>query len=448
MIGIIGTAEDADATVFPANTPVMVTSERDYAKIGATGTLAQHLPLIYAQGKPVVVVVRVEEGVDAAETKDNLIGGVDGSGNYLGIKAFLGAQSEIGFTPRILCAPGFTSDRYASGILSVSMIAGAGVEQGAGYLTAPTVTVTDATGSGAQLRAVLGTGADAGKVTQIIVDDPGSGYTAPVVSIGAPPAGGTQAVAGDVATGEVRNRVTSELASIARRLRAVVIADGPSTTDAAAIQIADDFGDPRIYAHDPNYLVDGVSVPASAAIAGVISRVDNDLGFWNSPSNKEVYGIEGTARAIDFQLGDYSSRANLLNELKIATTIREQGLRLWGNRTLSSDPKYAFLSVVRTADMVAEAIQQSHLWAVDRCITATYIEQVVESVRGYLRALQSRGAIIGGDAWADPDLNTAATVANGQIVISYEFTPCYPAERVTFQALLTDAYVVNLFPGS
>lgn len=447
VIGIIGTAPLADETLFPFNTPVLLTSRRDWARIGTAGTLPPHLDLIYDQAKPVTIMVRVEEDPEVAVTVDNIIGGVDPtSGDYLGVQAFRSAKNRVGFPPKILCAPGFTHQRSSNGILSVDMTAGeVGVNQGSGYLDPPIVSITDTTGSGAKLRAVLGTGGDAGKVVQVIVDDPGRNYSAvPTVTFAAPPSG-TTATAGARNRGDVRNAVLAELLGVATALSAVIVADGPNTNDAGAIQLADDFGSPRIYAHDPFYLREGVSLPASAAIAGVISRVDSEKGFWNSPSNHEVFGIAGTSRAIDFELGDTSSRANLLNELKIATTIREDGFRLWGNRTLASDPVYAFLSVVRTADMVAESIKRGHLWAVDRCITATYLEQVVETVRGYLRSLQSRGAILGGDAWVDPDDNPPTDIQNGQIKIRYHFTPCYPAERVTFLASITNEYVVNLF---
>jgi uncharacterized protein DUF2589 len=64
---------------------------------------------------------------------------------------------------------------------------------GAGYSTAPTVTASGGGGSGLTLTAALGTG---GSVASISITNPGSGYTsAPTLSIGAPDAGGTQAVA-------------------------------------------------------------------------------------------------------------------------------------------------------------------------------------------------------------------------------------------------------------
>jgi phage tail sheath protein FI len=361
VIGLIGTAPDADSDKFPINQPVMVTRRSEMQGLGEAGTLFKALDLIYDQAGAVVVVIRVQEGATDAATIDNVVGGIDNAtGAYKGVHAFLAAENAVGFAPRVLIAPGFTHQRS---------------------------------------------------------DGP------PVV----------------------RNEVLSELMGIANRLRAVVIADGPNTNDAAAVQLADDFGSDRIYVVDPWIIRNDEAFPASPAVAGLINKVDNERGFWWSPSNNEISGIQGTARAIDFALGDYTSRANLLNEMKIATIIREQGFRLWGNRTLAMDPKYAFLSVRRTADMINESILRGHLWAVDRCITATYLEEVQESVRSYLRNLKARGALLGGDVWVDPELNSPENIANGQVFFDFEFTPPYPAERVTFRSHLVNSYVVDLF---
>jgi phage tail sheath protein FI len=442
VIGIVGTAPDADAQAFPLNTPVLVTRRSEMVGLGEDGTLQPALDLIYDQAGAVVVVIRVAEEATEAATIDNVVGGIDGAtGAYEGVHAFLAAESIVGFSPRLLIAPGFTHQRTSNGLLSIAV-----QTQGEGYTTAPPVTVSGGGGSGAVVRAVLGGGVIAGKVVSFVIDDPGKGYTTnPTITIGAPPAGGVQAVAGTVQRGTVRSEVLAEMLGIAQRLRAVIIADGPNTTDAAAIQLNDDFGSDRIYVVDPWVLRNGAAIPASSAVAGLINKVDNERGFWWSPSNNEINGIEGTARAIDYQPGDYASRANLLNEQKIATIIREQGFRLWGNRTLAMDPKYAFLSVRRTADMVNESILRGHLWAVDRCITATYLEEVQESVRQYLRSLKARGAILGGDVWVDPELNTPANISNGQVFFDFEFTPPYPAERVTFRSHLVNSYVVDLF---
>ena len=241
------------------------------------------------------------------------------------------------------------------------------------------------------------------------------------------------------------NPVVAEMIGLANRLRAVIIADGPSTTDAAAITYRGDFGSKRVYVVDPFVKVfrngQYVHEPASSVVAGLIAKSDNDRGFWWSPSNQEIAGVVGTQRGIDFVLGDANCRANLLNEQEVATIIRKDGYRLWGNRTCSSDQKWAFLSVVRTADMLNESILQAHLWAVDRNITRTYIEDVEAGVNAYLDRLKAQGAILGGECKGNKDLNTPANIADGKVFFDVRFTPPFPAEHVTFRSILTNDYI-------
>jgi phage tail sheath protein FI len=187
-----------------------------------------------------------------------------------------------------------------------------------------------------------------------------------------------------------------------------------------------------------------VNDPASARVAGVIARTDNDLGFWNSPSNKEINGIVGTKRAVDFVLGDPNARANYLNSREVATIIRQDGYRLWGNRTCSSDPKWAFLPVRRTADLINDSILRAHLWAVDRAITKTYLDDVVASVNSYLSYLREVGAIIDGKCWVDKSLNTPEQIADGRVTFDFDFTPPYPAEKITFRSRLTNEYLSEI----
>ncbi|TCB36844.1 phage tail protein [Acinetobacter sp. ANC 4910] len=249
---------------------------------------------------------------------------------------------------------------------------------------------------------------------------------------------------------ETANAVVAELSGIADRLKAVIIADGPNTNDADAIAYAGDFGSKRIYVVDPKSKktgTDGTTITSwsSAHVAGLIAKSDNERGWWWSPSNQNINGITGTARAIDFAMGDTSSRTNLLNEKKVNTIIRQNGYRLWGNRTLSSDSKWQFLCVVRTADMIDESLKAAHLWAVDRGITKNYVSDVVEGVNSYLRYLKNIGAIIGGQCWADPDLNAADVIKSGKVYFDFDFTPVYPAEHIVFRSHLVDDYIKDIF---
>ncbi|MFB9149518.1 phage tail sheath subtilisin-like domain-containing protein [Roseovarius ramblicola] len=356
------------AEPFPLNTPVLVAGSRTRAAgLDSTGdrkgTLPGALDGIFDQIGAVVIVVRVAEGADEAETLANVVGGVNsGTGNFEGVHALAGAESVVGFAPRILCAPGFTHQRPDS----------------------------------------------------------------------------------------ARNPVVAELVGIADRGRAVIIADGPNTTDEAAITYRGDWGSDRVFIVDPWVEVlgpdgDTVTEPASARVCGMIARSDNDRGFWFSPSNRLMSGILGTARPIDFKLGDANARANLLNEQEVATIIRQDGYRLWGNRSAAADPKWAFLSVRRTADILAESLQRAHLWAVDRNITKTYVEDVTDGVNAFLRGLTAQGAILGGRCWPDPDLNTPENIAQGKVFFNFDFTPPYPAEHITFRSQLVNTYIQEVF---
>lgn len=361
IIGLIGTAPDADNTVFPLNKPVLIVgSRREAAKLGATGTLPMAINGIFDQIGAMVIVVRVEVGEDEAETIANIIGGVDSqTGDYKGVQAFLSAESIVHAAPRILIAPGFTHQR----------------------------------------------------------------------------------------PNNQANPVISSMLVIADRLRAVIIADGPNANDQEAITWRNDFGNARVYVVDPwvKIFIDSEQiVPPSPYIAGLIARSDNENGFWWSPSNQEIYGIVGTARPVDFTLGDANCRANFLNENEVTTIIRQEGYLLWGNRSCSSDPKWAFLSVRRTADLINDSLLRAHMWAVDRNITRTYLDDVVESVNAYLAHLKALGAILGGQCYPDPELNTPANIAQGKVYFDFDFTPPYPAERIVFRSHLINDYIKEL----
>jgi hypothetical protein len=534
VIGLIGTAPDADETKYPLNEPVLIIGNpRQAADLGESGTLKDALDRIFEQGGATVIVVRVEEGQTAAETRGNIVGSAT-SGT--GVWAFLQARPKTGLTPRVLIAPGWTSYRVTDGVTDVT-VSGQGsgyteaptitfnpapgsevtatgtavltddkvtsvtiTEDGAGYLTAPTVTFAPppagagnraasgiavlGTGSLAdnviavvvtdggvgyvspptvtfsappppqpkttpKFSPIMGTGADAGKVVEVFIDNPGEAVApGSTITFSAPGTGST--ATGTLQIGSAKNPVAAELQSIAKRLRGVVIADGPSTTDTAAVTYRNDFGDSRVYVVDPRVTVydadtnSHVAYPASPSVAGLIARTDKDKGYWWSPSNQELYGITGTSRPIDFNISDADTQANYLNEHEVATIIRHDGFRLWGNRTTSSDALWAFLSVRRTADMVYEALEDAFLWAIDRPFSVNNILEIAESTNAFLRHQTAVGAILGGKCWVDPTLNTKATMMAGRLYVDFDIEPPAPLEHLIFRAHRNGSYYDEL----
>ncbi|HAF92358.1 MAG TPA: phage tail protein [Pseudomonas sp.] len=244
--------------------------------------------------------------------------------------------------------------------------------------------------------------------------------------------------------------VATAMDGIAAKLKAIAIVDGPNTDDEAAIAYAGNFGSKRIYMVDPGVkfwdtTANGEAhAPASAYVAGLFAQTDARYGFWASPSNKEITGIVGTARPIEFLDGDDTCRANLLNAANIATVIRDGGFRLWGNRTLSADPKWAFVTRVRTVDIVMDAILYGHKWAVDRSITKTYVKDVTEGLNAFMRDLKNQGALINFEVYPDTELNTASQLEQGRVYWNIRFTDVPPAENPQFRVEVTNQWITEV----
>lgn len=251
-----------------------------------------------------------------------------------------------------------------------------------------------------------------------------------------------------------KQAVATALDSLAQKLRAIGILDGPGTTDEAAMLYADNFGSRNLFMVDPGVqywdtdLSQTVDAPGSAWAAGLFAWTDAEYGFWASPSNKEFTGLTGTTRAVEYLDGDETCRANLLNNANIATIIRDDGYRLWGNRTLSSDPKWAFVTRVRTLFILMDAVQAGHKWAVDRSITKTYVKDVTDGLEAFMRDLKAQGAIINFEVYPDTELNTASQIAQGKVYWRIRFTDVPPAENPNFLFEVTDQWMTEVLEAA
>jgi phage tail sheath protein FI len=109
VIGIIAVADDADADLFPLDTPVLLTRVRSaLGRAGKTGTLYKSLKAISDQCSPRVIVVRVAAAAEDGSGADQdqlIMGGTAADGSYLGMYALLTAEQKTGYRPRILAVP-------------------------------------------------------------------------------------------------------------------------------------------------------------------------------------------------------------------------------------------------------------------------------------------------------------------------------------------------------
>lgn len=457
VIGIVGTAPYADAAQWPLNTPILVSGDdvsliaalaaNDPANEGDVGTLAPAFSDILDECAPVVVAVRVEAVSSSGNmvgasydkaTIPNVVGGLTASGSYTGVHCLLAAESVTGKRPRLLCAPGWTHQTNANGIVGVAITnAGSGYAPG----TYP-LAITDNDGTGAAATVTVD---DSGAVTLVTITANGSGYSSPTFTLPADAGGGTGAAFGaTIAT--ATNAVVAELKGIADQLGAVIYADGPNTNATDAITAAAE-GGARVMLIDPWFIKENnagvnTSFPPSAKFAAKQAYVDSSVGFWASVSNKPLNGLLGLTRPIDFVLGSQTCQANVLNSSNVTTIVRTpKGYTTWGNRALDG----SFLCVTRTVDVINASVMSAVLQFVDEGITTNFVTEVVQYVNAYLRKLTALGAITGGKCWADTALNTAASVMSGQVYFDFDIGPVYPAERITFRSSINDGYISTIF---
>lgn len=209
-IGIIGPCDSADPDLLPLNDPVHVDSNRTNtlkAMLGLGDNQDQNsrIPdaidgINYQLGETQfaarLVIVRTAYGVDAdpaiklQKTINNVVGS---SLNATGIWAFTKSAHKLGFTPRIIVAPGYTS-QMATGVGEITRtFAGAGYSPGVSY---------PITFSGGGPNGVQATGHAYGKSDGRLgfaeLDTPGAWYTeAPTITAPAPYKSITAAVVAD-----------------------------------------------------------------------------------------------------------------------------------------------------------------------------------------------------------------------------------------------------------
>lgn len=414
VIGLIGTAEDADAVKFPLNKPIQILRPQDAVGLGADGTLMDAIDTIFDQVGCPIVMVRVAEGVDTAATWANLIGS---QVSFTGVHAFRRARSDGLYKPKLLLAPGYTQTGAADGIASIAV----GVA-GSGYVQDTTTVTIAGTGSGAEAEAVVVDGA----IASIVVTKPGYGYT------GTP----TATIAGDgadatatVAIGATMNPVVAELMGVAESLKAMTYVDGPDTTDLAAVQYRGLINSQRVFICDPKVLKfdtvaeANVPQPSSAVFAARQAKMDLEQGFWWAGSNTEIAGIVGVNRPVEYGL-----QSNYLNENRINTIVKinNTGYRTWGVWTCASDLLWQFVSVRRTADAINEALEEAYLEFVDRPFSKANLKFMIEAGRNFLRLMEREGAILpGSDVWL-LDTNTNEEMAQGIVKLGVKFEPPAP----------------------
>lgn len=244
--------------------------------------------------------------------------------------------------------------------------------------------------------------------------------------------------------------VAAQIEVVTNKLRGVGYIDSPTAaTPADVVKRRQNYGArieilrPRVYTTSDT---SGTPRPYSAIAAGHRCRIDNEKGVWWSKSNQPVYGVTGVEQLDDFEIDDPTCTTNQLNENQVSTIIRYSGFRHWGNYLCSTDPQWSFECVRRTADVIEDSIARAMMSDfIDRPIDAHLGDDMISTINAYLRKLTLQGAINGGRAWLDSELNTKESLAAGKLYIDVEFGPKSPCQTITLTYRINNDYTVEAF---
>ncbi|MFD4376701.1 phage tail sheath family protein [Streptomyces sp. NPDC058486] len=176
-------------------------------------------------------------------------------------------------------------------------------------------------------------------------------------------------------------------------------------------------------------------VPPSGHVAGVWARNDDQRGVHKAPANEVVRG----AVALQTQLtkGEHD-RLNPIG-VNCIRAFPGRGIRIWGARTLSSDPAWRYLNVRRLFNYLEESILAGTQWVVFEPNDDALWARIRRTVGAFLVNEWRKGALFGltpDEAYyvkCDRETNPPESVDSGHVVCEIGVAPVRPAEFVVFR---------------
>ena len=178
-----------------------------------------------------------------------------------------------------------------------------------------------------------------------------------------------------------------------------------------------------------------ILMPPSGHMAGIWARTDDTRGVHKAPANEVIGG------AIDVEMQITKGEQDGLNPAGI-NCIRAfpgRGIRVWGARTLSSDPSWRYINVRRLFNMVEKSIESGTQWVVFEPNDMSLWGKINRDISSFLKVVWRSGALFGAtpsEAFyvkCDAETNPPELRDLGQVVTEIGIAPVKPAEFVIFR---------------
>jgi phage tail sheath protein FI len=175
--------------------------------------------------------------------------------------------------------------------------------------------------------------------------------------------------------------------------------------------------------------------PPSGYIAGVWGRNDDTRGVHKAPANEVIRG------AIDIELNITKNEHDQLNPhgINCIRSFPGRGIRIWGARTLSSDPAWKYVNVRRLFNYLEESILEGTQWTVFEPNDPALWAKMRRTISSFLTNEWRKGALFGVTpdqsyfVKCDAETNPPEIVDLGQVVCEIGVAPVKPAEFVVFR---------------
>lgn len=177
------------------------------------------------------------------------------------------------------------------------------------------------------------------------------------------------------------------------------------------------------------------TIPPSGHVAGLWARSDVERGVHKAPANEVLRG------AVDLELRLSKGEQDLLNPIGVncVRAFPGRGIRVWGARTLSSDPAWRYLNVRRLFNYLEESILLGTQWVVFEPNDDRLWSSIRRNITAFLTEEWRRGALFGRTATeafyvkCDRDNNPQEAIDQGRVVCEIGVSPVKPAEFVVFR---------------
>jgi phage tail sheath protein FI len=176
-------------------------------------------------------------------------------------------------------------------------------------------------------------------------------------------------------------------------------------------------------------------VPPSGHIAGAWCRTDATRGVHKAPANEVLLGVNG----LGFQVTHAEQGSLNQNGVNCIRAFPGRGIRIWGARTLSSDPEWRYINVRRLFNYVAESIMEGTQWSVFEPNDERLWMQLRIAASNFLHRTWREGALFGATpeqayfVKCDAETNPPEVIEAGQVICEIGISPVKPAEFVVFR---------------